>query len=95
MRPLGSLLLGWIGDRWGTAVALKWSIAFMAIPTVVTGCLPTHKQIGHAATGLLVAMRMLQGMSGTSTSFLGGHTSSHLAKSWFHTAHISTCGSSM
>lgn len=65
MRPLGSFILGAVGDRYGTAVALRWSIALMCIPTVVTGCLPTVHQIGPAATILLTIMRLLQGMSGT------------------------------
>jgi MFS transporter, MHS family, proline/betaine transporter len=64
MRPIGSLLLGAIGDKFGTAAALKWSILLMTVPTVVTGCLPTYEKAGVAATFLLTACRLLQGLSG-------------------------------
>ena len=64
MRPIGSLLLGAIGDRFGTAAALKWSILLMTVPTVVTGCLPTYAKVGSTATFLLTACRLLQGLSG-------------------------------
>lgn len=64
MRPIGSLLLGAIGDKFGTAAALKWSILLMTVPTVVTGCLPTYQKVGAKATFALVACRLLQGLSG-------------------------------
>ncbi len=63
MRPIGGILFGHIGDRIGRKQALQWSIALMAIPTVVVGLLPTHDQIGVWAAALLVAMRILQGIS--------------------------------
>jgi MFS transporter, MHS family, proline/betaine transporter len=64
MRPIGSVLLGAIGDKYGTAAALKWSIALMTIPTVVTGCLPTYAKVGMVAPFLLTVCRLLQGLSG-------------------------------
>lgn len=63
MRPLGSIVLGAVGDKYGTAAALKWSIALMTIPTVVTGCLPTYAKVGIAAPLMLTACRLLQGLS--------------------------------
>jgi MHS family proline/betaine transporter-like MFS transporter len=63
MRPVGAVLFGYIGDRYGRARALVSSIAMMAIPTVLMGLLPTHAQIGVTASFLLVLLRMLQGMA--------------------------------
>ncbi|CAE8686846.1 unnamed protein product [Polarella glacialis] len=38
-RPLGSVLLGWVGDRYGRKVALNAAIWGMALATVLQGCL--------------------------------------------------------
>ena len=59
-RPLGGLFFGRIGDRIGRKKALILSILMMIIPTFVTGCMPTHAQVGIAAPILLGLMRILQ-----------------------------------
>jgi MFS transporter, MHS family, proline/betaine transporter len=63
MRPLGSLVFGYIGDKLGRKMALTASVALMAIPTFLIGALPTYQQIGAMASVLLVLMRLLQGLS--------------------------------
>ena len=63
MRPFGSLIFGYIGDKRGRKVALTTSVAMMAIPTFLIGALPTYQQIGVPASVLLVLMRLLQGLS--------------------------------
>jgi len=63
MRPLGSVILGAVGDKYGTKAALKWSILLMTVPTVATGCLPTYARVGIAAPLMLTACRLLQGLS--------------------------------
>src|SRR5215469_1811647 len=63
MRPLGSLAFGHIGDKKGRKLALTASVTLMAIPTFLIGLLPTYHQIGVWASGLLVLMRLLQGLS--------------------------------
>lgn len=63
MRPLGGLVFGHIGDRVGRKSALTLSVLAMAIPTFLIGILPDHSQIGGLAAVLLVAMRMVQGLS--------------------------------
>lgn len=63
MRPFGSIILGRIGDKRGCKAALTLSIILMAIPTFLIGVLPDHAAIGVAASGLLVLMRLLQGLS--------------------------------
>lgn len=62
-RPLGSIVLGSIGDRQGRARALTISIVGMSVATVGMGLIPSHAAIGVAAPILLTLMRMLQGLA--------------------------------
>jgi MFS transporter, MHS family, proline/betaine transporter len=62
-RPIGSLVLGPVGDRLGRRALLTISIALMGGATLVLGLLPTYAQIGMAAPLLLVTMRLIQGFS--------------------------------
>eukprot|EP00934_Nitzschia_sp_Nitz4_P003095 Nitzschia sp. Nitz4//scaffold7_size249615//136298//137916//NITZ4_001182-RA/size249615-processed-gene-0.198-mRNA-1//-1//CDS//3329558457//3085//frame0 len=63
MRPIGGLIIGYIGDVSGRKKALEISIFLMAFATTAMGCLPTYDQIGGGAILLLVMVRMLQGLS--------------------------------
>jgi MHS family proline/betaine transporter-like MFS transporter len=62
-RPIGSLVLGTVGDRIGRRALLTLSIALMGGSTLILGLLPTYQQIGLAAPLLLVTMRLIQGFS--------------------------------
>jgi MHS family proline/betaine transporter-like MFS transporter len=37
MRPLGGIVVGHIGDRYGRTVALSFSVVAMALPTFLSG----------------------------------------------------------
>mmetsp|Transcript_11858 Transcript_11858/g.24487 ORF Transcript_11858/g.24487 Transcript_11858/m.24487 type:complete len:541 (+) Transcript_11858:59-1681(+) len=63
MRPVGGLMIGYIGDTSGRKKALEISIFLMASATTLMGCLPTYDQIGNGAILLLLMVRMLQGLS--------------------------------
>ncbi|MDF2919755.1 MAG: transporter, partial [Microbacterium sp.] len=63
VRPLGAVLWGHIGDRHGRRLALVLTIALMGVSTFLIGLLPTYEAIGWAAPVLLVAIRLLQGLS--------------------------------
>lgn len=62
-RPLGAVLFGRLGDKYGRKKALTASMILMAIPTGCIGLLPTYAAIGYAAPILLVVIRILQGLS--------------------------------
>jgi MFS transporter, MHS family, proline/betaine transporter len=62
-RPIGSVVLGLVGDRLGRRALLTVSIALMGGATLLLGLLPTYNQIGVAAPLLLVLMRLIQGFS--------------------------------
>jgi MFS family permease len=63
VRPLGALLLGHIGDRFGRKKIMLFTLLLMGVATFLIGCLPTRGQIGAAAPALLVALRVMQGLS--------------------------------
>ncbi len=62
-RPVGAILFGYIGDKYGRKVALAIAILLMAIPTGCIGLLPTYEQIGIWAPILLTLIRICQGLS--------------------------------
>ncbi|GMH92288.1 hypothetical protein TL16_g12301 [Triparma laevis f. inornata] len=62
-RPIGGILMGYIGDKYGRKKALECSIFLMAVPTFLMGCLPSYASIGYWAIILLILTRLLQGMS--------------------------------
>lgn len=63
MRPVGGLVIGYVGDKYGRKRALVLSLFLMAVPTFLMGCLPTYAQVGSLSTVLLILCRLLQGMS--------------------------------
>jgi len=62
-RPVGALFLGHFGDRVGRKKIMVFTLILMGLSTFLIGCLPTRAQVGGLAPVLLVACRVLQGIS--------------------------------
>lgn len=62
-RPVGAIVFGHFGDKFGRKRILLLTILLMGIATFVIGFLPNFEQIGYAAPIILVAMRLAQGFS--------------------------------
>lgn len=63
IRPLGSIYFGYIGDKYGSGISLKYSMCIMTIPTCLIGILPTYNSIGYLATFLLIIFKLIQGFA--------------------------------
>jgi len=63
IRPLGGILFGHFGDKYGRKRMFVLSVLLMGIPTLLIGLLPSYHQIGILASLLLIALRLLQGLS--------------------------------
>lgn len=62
-RPLGGVLFGWLGDKKGRKWALTMVMPIMAASTLLIALIPSYASIGVYAPILLVAVRLLQGLS--------------------------------
>ncbi|MYS90495.1 MULTISPECIES: MFS transporter [Streptomyces] len=63
MRPIGGWVLGRYADRRGRRAALTLSVTLMAAGSLIVALTPSYGSIGVAAPILLVAARLLQGLS--------------------------------
>lgn len=62
-RPLGGVVFGHFGDKYGRKKLLQFAILLVGAVTFLMGCLPTYEQIGVWAPILLVVLRFLQGFA--------------------------------
>ncbi|WP_020180247.1 MFS transporter [Methylopila sp. M107] len=63
LRPLGAIVFGHIGDRFGRRRSMLLSVALMTAAMLATALLPTHHDIGPAAAWLLLALRCVMSFS--------------------------------
>ena len=61
-RPVGGLIFGHFGDKFGRKRALVTALVLMGTGTTAIGLLPGYAAIGIAAPILLVTLRFLQGI---------------------------------
>src|SRR4030088_1909187 len=71
VRPLGGIVFGIMGDRFGRKPVLVATLLMIGIGTTAIGLLPTYNQIGYWAPALLVALRVVQGL-GAGAEYGGG-----------------------
>ncbi|KTD08529.1 MFS transporter [Legionella jamestowniensis] len=61
-RPIGGLLFGYIGDKYGRSASLRITPLLITIPTLIFSILPTYQRIGILAPAFLVVLRVWQGI---------------------------------
>lgn len=79
MRPIGGIVFGYLGDKFGRKKAFLWSILLVVLPTFIMGILPSYDTIGIYAPLILILCRLFQGFcaGGEFTGaaiFIGEHT---------------------
>lgn len=73
LRPIGGIVFGMLGDKYGRKVVLTTTIILMALSTLTIGILPNYDTIGLWAPVLLLLARVLQGFS-TGGEYAGAMT---------------------
>jgi MHS family proline/betaine transporter-like MFS transporter len=63
MRPIGAIVFGHIGDRYGRRRTMLASMSIMTAAMLATALLPTEAQIGPIAGVLLLVLRCIMGFS--------------------------------
>lgn len=62
-RPLGAIVAGHLGDRYGRKLVLAFTLILMGLATAAIGILPTYESWGIAAPITLILLRVIQGFS--------------------------------
>jgi MFS family permease len=62
-RPLGAVICGVLGDRWGRRNLMLLTVSVMGASSFLMGLLPTYQQVGIVAPTLLVSLRIVQGFA--------------------------------
>ena len=62
-RPLGGIIFGHFGDKYGRKATFTCSIIIMAVSTFLIACVPGYQSIGVVAPLLLTLLRLAQGVS--------------------------------
>ncbi len=63
LRPIGALLLGWVGDTVGRKATVVITTFLMAFSCITIANLPTYTEIGITASWVMIACRIIQGMT--------------------------------
>ncbi|MGI4776292.1 MAG: MFS transporter [Janthinobacterium lividum] len=59
MKPIGAIIFGKIGDKYGRAASVKIAASMAALSTFIIGFTPGFEYIGWWATGILTICRMI------------------------------------
>ncbi|HWO64748.1 MAG TPA: MFS transporter [Umezawaea sp.] len=62
-RPIGGVLAGHFGDKYGRKPVVVTCLALMGAATFLIGCLPSAAAVGALAPTLLVVLRFVQGLA--------------------------------
>jgi MFS family permease len=61
-RPIGAIIFGHLGDKYGRRNTLTWTLVVMGISCVGTAILPTYASIGMMAIVMIFILRFLVGL---------------------------------
>ncbi len=81
-RPVGALIFGRLGDRFGRKGAFLATVIIMGGATFAIGLLPDNRLVGGASTVALIVLRLLQGMAvggeyGGAAIYVAEHSEAH------------------
>jgi len=62
-RPLGAIVFGYFGDRFGRKLTFILTILLMGVATAGVGLVPSYAAIGWAAPALIILLRIVQGLA--------------------------------
>ncbi len=62
-RPLGSIIFGYIGDKYGRKKSLVLSVSMMGVASFTMFALPTYAKIGMFSCIIIALVRIVQGIS--------------------------------
>ncbi len=62
-RPVGGIIFGHLGDKYGRVKLFSYSILLMAFSTFFIGLIPSYTSIGIYSTLLITFFRLLQGLA--------------------------------
>ena len=72
-RPVGALLFGHFGDKFGRKTTLAASLLVMGVCTLLIGLLPGYDTLGWLAPVALCILRFGQGIGSVSYTHLASH----------------------
>lgn len=90
-RPFGALVFGRVGDMVGRKYAFLVTLLLMGGATTLIGFLPTYAQVGLIAPGILLVIRIVQGLAlggeyGGAATYVAEHVPDH--RRGFYTSFI-------
>lgn len=93
-RPLGAVIFGYLGDRFGRKHTFIVTIVLMGAATAGVGLVPSYAAIGWLAPALIVLLRIVQGLAlggeyGGAAIYVSEH--SPPGKRGFYTSFIQAC----
>jgi MFS family permease len=62
-RPLGAILFGYLGDRWGRKYTFLITVMLMGVATAGVGFIPPAAKIGLWAPAIVISLRIMQGLA--------------------------------
>lgn len=95
-RPLGGLVFGHYGDKYGRKKLLQISLILVGVATFLMGCIPSYASIGYAAPAILVLLRFIQGFAvggewGGAMLLVGEHSPEHQRGFWTSFPQAAAC----